>query len=222
MRYHQRLPMLVSAVTLAAVLSLVAVSAATVAGQSGRRGAKSSSPAPTPTPEAAPVEKKPAAKTKAELSFVVGIDRGSGFADVPMYFYDTVLRACGERLDDSQSVQVTMASREMTRGEAVEKAKAETESHIVWLQLRSDSTRQSDDDLREVYVEYLVFAPTTAKIVTSGRTYQQMARAGGVIMMPPGGRSNLPYTEQMLKRAARDAAERILSAMNISGRRVPG
>ena len=141
-----------------------------------------------------------------------------------MYFYDSVLRACAERLDDAPSVKVTVANREMNRGEAIKRAKAETESHIVWLQLRFDGARgQSDDDLREVYIDYWVFAPTTAKVVTNGRSYQQIARAGGVIMMPrPGGRASLPYTEQLLKQAARDAAERILSAMNVSGRRVPG
>lgn len=225
MRYHQRRSsMLASGRALAAVVALVAVSAGTVAGQSGRRAPRSSSPAPTPTPQAEPVEKRAAAETKADLSLVVGIDRVSTFAYIPTYFYDSVLRVCGERLDDSPSVKADIANREMNRGEAIKRAKAETESHIVWLQLRLDNARaQSSDDLREVYIEYFVFAPTTAKIVTSGRTYQQMARAGGVIAMPrPGGGASLPYTEQLLKQAAREAADRILSAMNVSGRRVPG
>ncbi len=225
MRYHQRRSsMLPSGLALAAVFALVAVSAGTVAGQSGRRAPRSSAPAPTPTPQAEPVEKEPTAETKAALSLIVGIDRGSSFADIPLYFYDSVLRACGERLDDSPSVKADIANREMNRGEAIKRAKAETESHIVWLQLRLDNARvQSTDDLRDVYIEYLVFAPTTAKTVTSGRTYQQMGRAGGVIAMPgPGGRASLPYTEQLLKRAARDAADKILSAMNVSGGRVPG
>lgn len=224
MRYHQRRSsMLPSGLALAAVFALVAVSAGTVAGQSGRRAPRSSAPAPAPTPQAEPVEKKAAAETKADLWFVVGIDRVSIFADIPTYFYDSVLRACGERLDDSPSVKADIANREMNRGEAIKRAKAETESHIVWLQLRLDNARvQSSDDLREVYIEYLVLAPTTAKTVTSGRAYQQVARAGGVIVMPrPGGRASLTYTEQLLKQAARDAADRILSAMNVSGRSVP-
>ncbi|MCM3903492.1 MAG: hypothetical protein ND866_17450 [Pyrinomonadaceae bacterium] len=221
MRYHQRRSsMLASGLALAAVV--VAVSAGTVFGQSGRRAPRSTSP--TPTPRAEPVEKQPIVETKGALSLIVGIDRGSSFANIPQYFYDSVLRACGERLDDSPSVKADIANREMNRGEAVKRAKAETESHIVWLHLRLDNASvQSEDDLREVYIEYIVFAPTTAKIVTSGQTYQQMGRVGGVIAMPrPGGQASLPYTEQLLKRAARDAADRILSAMNVSGRRVPG
>jgi hypothetical protein len=213
-----------SSLAVIAVFVLFALWSVPVASQSGRRSPKSSSPAPTPTPPPAPVENKPTAETKGALSLVVGIDRGSTFADLPMYFYDSVLRACGDRLDDSPSVKVNVANREMSRAEAIKRAKAETESHIVWLQLRFDNARgQSGDDLREVYLEYWVYAPTTAKVITSGHTYQQMARAGGVIMMPrPGGRASLPYTEQLLKQAARDAADRILSALNVSGRKVPG
>ena len=209
---------------LAATLVLIAFSAGTVAAQSGRRARSSSpAPAPTPTPKAAPVEKKPEVETKADLSFIVGIDRAAGFTNIPSYFYDTVLRVCAERLDDSPSVDVSVANREMSRGEAVKRAKAETESHIVWLQLRVDGGMgQSNDDLSQIYIDYVVFAPTTAKIMTSGRSYQQVHRGGGVIVMPrPGGRASLPYTEQLLKQAARDTAERILSSLNVSGRRVP-
>lgn len=226
MRNHRpRLHIITSSLSVVAAFALVAIWIGPVAAQSGRRAPKSSSaPAPTPTPQATPVEKKPAAETRAPLSFVVGIDREAGFAIIPMYFYDSVLRACAERLDDSPSVKATIANREMNRGEAVKRAKAETESHIVWMQLRFEGGRgMSDADLKEVYIDYWVFAPTTAKIVTNGRSYQQMYRGGGVIVMPrPGGRASLPYTEQMLKQAARDAAERILSSMGLPGRRVPG
>jgi hypothetical protein len=223
MKYHDRQSAM-RASFLALVALLVAVSAGTVFGQSGRRAPRSSSPAPTPTPEAQPVDKKPVAETKPALTFVVGIDRLAVFVDIPTYFHDSVLRACGERLDASPSVKADIASREMNRGEAIKRAKAETESHVVWLQLRFDSGRgPGQEDLRDLYLEYLVLEPTTGKTVTSGRTYQQLGRTGGVIMMPmPGGRAGLPYTEQLLKQAARDAADRILSSMNLPGRNLPG
>lgn len=216
--------LLVSGLALAAAFALVVGSAGAVAAQSGRRAPRSSVPAPTPTPQSTSVEKKPAAETSAALSFIVGIDRVANFTNIPMYLYDSVLRACAERLDDSPSVKVDIANREMSRGEAVKRAKAETQSHIVWMQLRFDSASgQNDADLSEVYIDYWVFAPTTAKMITNGRSYQQVYRGGGVIVMPrPGGRASLPYTEQLLKQAARDAAERILSAMELPGRSVPG
>lgn len=216
------LHLVASSLSVVAVFLLITVGPA--AAQSGRRAPRSSSPAPTPTPQATPIETNPAAKISAAQSFVVGIDREAGFAVIPMYFYDSVLRACADRLDDSASVKVTVANREMNRGEAIKRAKAETESHLVWMQLRLDTGRgMSDADLREIYIDYWVFAPTTAKMVTNGRSYQQMYRGGGVIVMPsPRGRASVPYTEQMLKQAARDAAERILSAMNLPTRRIPG
>jgi hypothetical protein len=223
--YRPVLHIVAPSLSVVAVFALIALWAGAVAGQSGRRAPRSSSaPAPTPTPQVAPAEKKPAAETGPAWSFIVGIDREAGFAMIPMYFYDSVLRACAERLDDSPSVKVT-ANREMNRSEAIKQAKAETESHIVWMQLRFDTGTgrgMSDDDLREVYIDYWVFAPATAKIVTNGRSYQQLYRGGGVIVMPrPGGRASLPYTEQLLRQAAREAAERILSAMALPGRRVP-
>lgn len=226
MTNHRRvLHIVASSLSVVAVFALIALWAGPVAAQSGRRAPRSSSaPAPTPTPQAAPVEKKLAPETRAALSFIVGIDRVANFSNIPMYLYDSVLRACAERLDDSPSVKVDIANREMNRGEAVKRAKAETHSHIVWIQLRFDNARGlSDADLSEVYIDYWVFAPTTAKMITNGRSYQQVYRGGGVIVMPrPGGRASLPYTEQLLKQAARDAAERILSAMDLPGRSVPG
>jgi len=208
-----------------ALFALIAFWAGGVAAQSGRRAPKASSgPAPTPTPQAAPVDKKPQAETRAALSFIVGIDRVANFTSIPNYVNDSVLRACAERLDDSPSVKVSVANRDMNRGEAVKRAKAETESHIVWMQLRFESGQSvGNEDLSEIYIDYWVFAPTTAKMVTNGRSYQQAYRGGGVIVMPRrGGRASLPYTEQLLKQAAREAAERILSAMDLPGRTVPG
>lgn len=203
------------------VIALIALSAGPVAAQSGRRAPRSPPPAPKaqPTPE----EKKPEAEPQDANTLIVGMDRSGTFSIIPMYLYDSVLRSCADRLDDSPSVKVDLTSRDMHRGDAIKRAKAETDSHVVLMQLKTDGSMGREEDLREVYVEYWVFAPTTAKMVTNGRSYQQIARAGGVIMMPrPGGRASLPYTEQLLKQAGRDAAERILSALNLPGRKVPG
>jgi hypothetical protein len=214
---------LASSLRVIAVIAFVSLCSGLALAQSGRRAQKSSLPAPTPTPQATPSEKKPVAETEAGLSFVVGIDRVANFASIPMYFYDSVLRACAERLEDASSVKVNVENREMNRVEAIKRAKAETESHIVWLQLRYQTgSGGSEEDLREVYIDYWVFAPTTAKMV-NGRSYQRVYRGGGVIMTPnPGGRVSLPYIEQLLKQAARDAADKILSALELPGRSVPG
>lgn len=218
------LHVLASSLTVIAVIAFVSICSGSALGQSGRRAPRSSLPAPTPTPQPTPAEKKPVVDSEAALSFVVGIDRVANFASIPMYFYDSVLRACAERLEEASSVKVNVQNREMNRPEAVKRAKAETESHIVWLQLRYQTgSGGSEEDLREVYIDYWVFAPTTAKMVTNGRSYERVYRGGGVIMTPnPGGRVSLPYIEQLLKQAARDAADKILSAMQLPGRSVPG
>jgi hypothetical protein len=221
--HHRILHSIASGWRVAGSFCLIVLLIGPIAAQSGRRAPRSSSPHPTPTPEATPEQKKPVAETKAAVSLIVGMDRGGDFASVPMYFYDTVLRACAERLDASPSVDVDVASRDLNRGEAIKRAKAETDSHVVLMQVRFDSPMGRNEDFTDLFIEYWVFAPTTAKVVTSGRTYQQIGRAGGIIMMPtPGGRASVPYAEQLLKQAARDAADRILSAMHLPGRTVPG
>ncbi len=134
---------------------------------------------------------------------------------IPSQFSDTVLVACADRLDDAPAVEVNLAQRDVNRGEAIKRAKAEKEGYVVWMQLRSDTARAGvENDLSELFLEYYVFAPTTAKIITSGRTYQRAYGTGPVVVAPQmPGRNSWPYIEQALKHAAREAAERILAAV---------
>ena len=150
----------------------------------------------------------------------MGIDRDLSFVSIPLYFSEAVLRACAERLDDGPSVDVDVAPREVNRGEAVKRAKAEKEAYVVLLNLRSDSMNSSSGvSYQDIYLEYVVFTPQTGKVATSGRTYQ---RSVGRVIGVPGTSS--AAVEYALKEAARAAAERILGAMSsrISEDRVPG
>lgn len=200
------------------IVSFALISAATAMGQSGRRVRKSA-PAPVSAPEPTLSPANPAQKEKPALTFIVGMDRYNGFSNIPLYFYDSVLRSCAERLDDATAVKVEVAQGEMNRGQAVTRARAEKEDCVVWLQLKVDSMSADPgivNNLNQLYLEYWVFAPTTAKLVTSGRTYQQGYRKGGVVVGPSGsGRSNTTYSEYLLKQAAREAAERILAHFQI-------
>ena len=202
-------------------MALISMAAAA---QSGRRLPKS---APTPTPSPQPVQAtKPAEKPKPALRLIVGAEQRGYLSGLPSYFNDAVLKACAERLDAAPSVEVTVSHRDVGRGEAVKTAKAEKEAYVVWLQLRTDRIGYDQQiDINDLYLEYVVFAPTTAKIEANGRTYPQGYGRGGVIVNPgrlPG--NNLPYIEQALKQAARAAAERILDALvtRIPGDRTPG
>jgi hypothetical protein len=185
-----------------------------VVAQSGRRVRKSA-PAPVPTPEATPTPRPQSQKATPAFAFVVGMDRYGDFSSISLYTYDGVLRSCADRLDESLSVKAQVSSSDMSRSDAIRKAKAEKEAYIVWLQLRPNFTGQtgSNNDSNNVYVEYSVFEPTTAKLATSGNTYPEAYR-NKRIRLPTPTSSGDYYVNQ----AARGAAERILDHFHL---RVP-
>lgn len=183
-----------------------------VLAQSGRR-ARKSSPVPIPTPEATPTPITPTPKPQPAFTFIVGLDRYGDFSRVSLNAYSGVLRSCADRLDDSLSVKAEVSTNDMSRSDAVRKAKAEKEAYIVWLQLRPNSfTGQTgiNDDPNNVYIEYSVFAPTTAKLATSGNTYPEAYRTSRIRLPTPSASG-----DYYLNSAARGAAERILAHFHL-------
>ena len=182
--------------------------------QSGRRQPKSqpSAPVPTPTPEPTPAPKQ---ETRSELSFLVGIDRSNMYNYFPMSYYKTVVDGCASTISNGSDAKVT-TSEDLSRADAVKAAKAQQKGYVVWLHL-AGRTIDPSEYVRdsEIEIEYVVFAPGTAKIATSGRTYQNAARKGPVVVQPPGRTNNPVYVERMLKFAAEDAGERILRALHL-------
>jgi len=185
-----------------------------VMGQSGRRMRKSASePVSIPTPEATPTPRMSSEKPKPAFTFIVGLDRYSDFSTISLNIYSGVLRSCVERLDDSESVVAEMSTNDMSRGDAIRKAKAEKEAYIVWLHLRSNNFNdqgRTQGDSRNVYIEYSVFAPVTGKLATSGNTYPEAYRNRGIRL--PTSSINGDY---YLNQAARGAAERILDHFHV-------
>jgi hypothetical protein len=169
-------------------------------------------PAPTPKPE-----------EKVDAEFVVGIEQSGGLDLVPLYYYSIVLHACAERLDHAPSVLVSASEGNVSKGQAISRAKAEKRAKVVFLQLRSDQGADRNiNNSSEIVVDYMVFAPTTAKLLTSGRAYQRRGyRTGGVVVgTPGGGRSPTSMTEYVLKQAGKEVAERILSSLHIGSMEV--
>jgi hypothetical protein len=198
------------------VVSICLVWVATTTAQSGRRGKKSTTAEPASTPSPAPSPRKPDVE-KATVRFIVGVYR-DGFSNIPLSYYTSVAQACAERLEQGPAVKVDFASKDMTRSDAVNSARAEKEGFVVWLQLKVENmdSDQIANNLRQVYVEYTVFAATTAKTATWGHTYQQGYRKGGVVVNAPGTtRGNPGYSEHLLRQAGAEAAERILGALKI-------
>jgi hypothetical protein len=198
------------------VCLLLLLTALTGAAQSGRRST-TGSPSIAP-PEVKQPEKKPEPKDEKRQEIIVTSNRGDAFTGVPLYYYDTVLRACAGRLDDARAVKVEVVSKHTNRGEAINTAKAQKEAYVVWLQLRTDGVNNNrpTGDLGDISIEYTVYEPTTAKVKAQGTCYQGAARAGGVVLGPrtPGG-GNPAIAESRLIDAAQDAAERILRALHL-------
>jgi len=198
------------ALTATLILALCVLS---VQAQSGRRQVKPvpAAPVPTPTPEPTPAPKK--AEKESELLFVVGADQGQTYTMLPLSYFDAALRGCVDRLRAGSSASVDVTDRSMNRGEAIKKAKSETQAYVVLLSLTFDSMARSYDDL---VLEFVVFEPTTAKIVVNGRSYLIARRAGPVVVGPPGGTTNSGiFREQLIRQAGEDAGDRILKALHL-------
>lgn len=195
----------------ASLFALLASFALAIGAQSGRR-ARNPPPAPVPVPEATP-NPTPTQKPKPALTFLVGLDKYGDSYGISLYDYDGVLRSCAGRLNDSSAIKADIATRDMSRGDAIRQAKAEQQTYIVWIQLRSNTfsgQTGGNNDPNSVYIQYSVFAPVTAKQVTSGNTYPEAYRRTTVRVpsLPSSG-------NYYLNQAARAAADRILDHFHV-------
>jgi hypothetical protein len=196
-----------------ATMLVIALAVWSVQAQSGRRHAKPTPAAevPTPAPEPTPAPKK--AEKESELLFYIGADRNDSFSMLPYTYHDAVVRGCAGSLRGGSSAGVDVTDRSFSRGEAIKKAKAESKSYVVLLTLKLDNMARSYDDM---ILEYVVFAPNTAKIVTQGHSYMRGNRAGPIIAGPTSrGSTSELYREQLLQRAGEDAGSRILKALHL-------
>ena len=196
------------------VATLMVLCIITAFAQSGRRVKKSTTP-PVPTPEASPSPTPKKTPEQPSIPIYLGANSLDSFGSIPMYFNESVAKSCAEGLQQRGIVHVELTSRDMTRADAVKRAKEMKEGYVVLLELRSDRMRTSrqENDLSGVYIEYAVFAAATGKPVTSGPAYQQASRLSDIIV---GRSDSIAVAEQRLKNAARVAAQRILGA--IAGR----
>jgi hypothetical protein len=203
-----------TAVTFLLLTCLIAIHA-----QSGRRQTKQAPAAPVPTPTPEPTPSPKAQQKEPEIIFYVGVDRNRSYSYYPFSYYDAVLSGCAEALRNGSSASVDVTQNDLPRGEAIKKAKASPKTYTVLLQLTEQTMSGTPSNQRydQIEVEYVVFSPGTAKIATSGRTYQNANRKGPIIVGPTGGGpTGGIYREVLLKQAGEDAGERILRALHLS------
>ena len=195
-----------------AIMMVMALCLWSAQAQSGRKHTKTApaAPVPTPTPESTPPPKK--AEKESSLLFYVGADRFDSYASLPFTYYDAALRGCADRLRAGSSASVDVTDKSLSRGDAIKKAKSESGSYVVLLTLRLDNMARSYDDL---IVEYVAFAPGTAKVVTTGHSYLTGARTGPVVVGPGSTPTSGVYREKLLEKAGEDAGNRILKALHL-------
>jgi len=195
---------------------LIALCCAAVYAQSGRRQAKPApaAPVPTPTPEPTPIP-TPKKKDDGTILLVAIGDRASTFSNYPISFYEAPAVGCADRLRDRTSATVDLAQQEVSRGEAIRRAKADKFTYVVLVTLVEDRMSASSSGNAELEVDYVVFAPGTAKVITSGRSYENSARKGPLSIPRSRGTTLPTYREQLLRRAGEDAADRIIKALNL-------
>jgi hypothetical protein len=196
-------------------LVLLLITCASAQAQSGRRGAGKSTTTNVPSVSGAKeVEAKP--QTSARLQLIVGIDSVGSVSNTPYYLADTVLDECIRRLGEASDVIVKPAGRHLTRSDAAKIAKGETERYVVWLQLGNDlagTSSQNRNGPTELWVNYVILEPGTAKTKQAGRAYHSIYSNVGV--SGPSSRQTPVYSEYAVKQSAREAADKILEAFDM-------
>lgn len=192
--------------------------------QSGRRAPKQEPP-PPPVPSA-PVDprasKPPASKPAAPvMELIVGQNKFSAMMDLPLSYNRYVYEACIARLRQSSALSVT-PSGDLTRKEAIDRAKIQREAYVVWLDLAVDGFNSSAADVSlgsprgRYYVDFVVFSPQTAKVKLFGRVFLDTVRVGSgrVGIGVPSISRRLPI-EYSLQYAGAEAADRVMSAFHL-------
>jgi hypothetical protein len=136
-----------------------------------------------------------------------------------------------ERLSESPHVKITQ-EKEMNRKEAADLAKTRTDDYVVWIQLEVDvkmnGTLESDSERASIttinpgclLIGYVVFTPATGKVRNQGRVYQDEypSICTGTASRPsplPSDREPRHPVEYTLRKAAREAADRVMTALDI-------
>lgn len=179
-----------------------------VAGQSGRRTKKSVSAPPPVTTE----QGEPPIVTPSRMSSIIigGHQIDPGTKEIWSNETSIVADACTDRLKERPGLGLEIVyGGKMTKVQAIERAKKETDTYVLWFGYRSKLVGL---DMIIDYLDYIVLVPQTAGILTEGRVYpsQQKASAdpGGILRLP-SRRSQRTPNSRLLERGGREIADRI-------------
>ena len=200
---------LVSIFATALLMTLVLSAAA----QSGRRGNKSTQVTPQPSPAAEETPKPSPTPSGPRVFLSIALDDSGGFSRVPLNAQSAAVQGLVDRLNESNSIKVVAVVRDSSRGEAIKKAKSGTDTHVAWIRIEVDrmsADPRASTDIRDMSIEHVLFAPESAKVVGSGRTFPNPNRS-----VIPNTRTGSIYGDYLFVEAGRATAERILAALSL-------
>lgn len=175
-----------------------------MAAQSGRRP-KTTSPPPTP------VEQKtaPAESPRITSMIIGGHNIDPGTKEYWSTDVSTVAKGCTDRFKESPPLDLGINyGGKMTKTQAIERAKKEASSYVLWFGYRS---KQVGLDFIVDYIDYMVLIPQTAKTLTEGRVYpakqKTSADPGGIMRLPSRDRKG--SNNRLLEQGGREIADRV-------------
>ncbi|HEV7859022.1 MAG TPA: hypothetical protein VGO91_10440 [Pyrinomonadaceae bacterium] len=183
--------------------------------QSGRRVKRPDanvSPAPAIEPAPAPQSPKESQPAPPKQKLIAGMDELGRSINIPQYMAGAVWDGFLDEFRKFSSLRVT--TENMRRRDAIERAKKETESYVVLLQVETENLNSGGGvgqvNSNDLLVSYIIFSPVTGKIKSSGRVYVRSSRSilGGRL---PTGR----VADSQLYQAGRETADRVISALNL-------
>jgi len=176
--------------------------------QSGRRPKPAVPTPPSQTTE--PGDSQKVAPAGIQYLIIGGHSIDKDTKEVFSNYVSSVVEACSEKLKERPTFQLQIKNGgKMTKTEAVERAKRETDAYVLWFGYRSDLI---DLRLQVVYMDYVVLTPQSATTLTDGRvdlrTSKKAADPGGVIRLP-SGQTRHRTDAQLLREGGREIAERV-------------
>lgn len=188
--------------------AVVFLSWSSAVGQSGRRAA---APLPAPVPTASPVTREDDTPVARPASIIIS---GSTTSDSGGYHSSDVSTASEEIIDMFKLFRLTctpIKGGKMTKQEAIERARRETDAYVLWLQIavKTDINAIGGVMLDRVYFSLLL--PKTGKVLQQGEVdpYNIVQTNEHGTRLPPMTRTRSRSMDPYLRASAREVFRRV-------------
>jgi hypothetical protein len=183
--------------------------------QSGRRNKTAPSP-PTPVAEEPKTEPTPTpqsnAKAAARTSIIVGKDKFATTNFALDSYANYALDACIDRINETKSLEARGGS-DMSRKDAIDRAK-KGDAYVLLIEVKDEQDGQGN-----ISINYSLYIPETAKVLTSGYIYlgTKSVGKGGVGVGVPSVSRQMPLQYQM-KAGGPEVADRVVNKIGLPTR----